>query len=60
MTDEAKARQIADYRGKKQRESELVKSSKVSLEELYQQIKAGDVKELRVVIKATSRARSKL
>ena len=52
VTDEAKARQISDYRGKKQRESELVKSAKVSLEDLYEQIKAGDVKELRVVIKA--------
>src|SRR3989337_3797796 len=52
LTDEAKARQVAEYRHGKQRESELVKSSKVSLEELYSQIKAGDVKELRVVLKA--------
>jgi translation initiation factor IF-2 len=52
VTDEAKARQVADYRQSKQRESELVKSSKVSLEELYDQIKAGDVRELRVVLKA--------
>jgi translation initiation factor IF-2 len=52
VTDEAKARQVADYRQSKQRESELVKSSKVSLEELYDQIKTGDVRELRVVLKA--------
>ncbi|HXG52099.1 MAG TPA: translation initiation factor IF-2 [candidate division Zixibacteria bacterium] len=52
VADEAKARQIAEYRKRKQREAELVKSSKVSLEELYDQIKAGDVKELRVVVKA--------
>jgi translation initiation factor IF-2 len=52
VTDEAKARQVADYRQSKQRETELVKSSKVSLEELYDQIKAGDMKELRVVLKA--------
>ncbi len=52
VADEAKARQVADYRQSKQRESELVKSSKVSLEELYDQIKTGDVKELRVVLKA--------
>jgi translation initiation factor IF-2 len=52
VTDESKARQVADYRQSKQRESELVKSSKVSLEELYDQIKAGDVRELRVVLKA--------
>jgi translation initiation factor IF-2 len=52
VADEAKARQVAEFRHSKQREAELVKSSKVSLEELYDQIKAGDVKELRVVLKA--------
>ncbi len=52
VADEAKARQVAEFRHNKQRETELVKSSKVSLEELYDQIKAGDVKELRVVLKA--------
>lgn len=52
VADESKARQVAEYRQSKQRESELVKSSKVSLEELYDQIKTGDVKELRVVLKA--------
>ncbi|MBI4488470.1 MAG: translation initiation factor IF-2, partial [Deltaproteobacteria bacterium] len=52
LTDEAKARQVAEYRQGKQRESELVKTTKVSLEDLYDQIKAGDVKELRVVLKA--------
>jgi translation initiation factor IF-2 len=43
---------VAEFRQSKQRETELVKSSKVSLEELYDQIKTGDVKELRVVLKA--------
>ena len=52
VADESKARQVADYRQSKQRETELVKSSRVSLEELYDQIKTGDVKELRVVLKA--------
>ncbi|MCZ6626413.1 MAG: translation initiation factor IF-2 [Deltaproteobacteria bacterium] len=52
LTDETKARQIAEYRRGEQRESELVKTSKISLEDLYGQIKAGDVKELRVVLKA--------
>ena len=52
VADEAKARQVAEYRQSKQRETELVKSSKVSLEELYDQIKAGDMRELRVVLKA--------
>jgi translation initiation factor IF-2 len=52
VADESKARQVAEYRQSKQRETELVKSSKVSLEELYDQIKTGDIKELRVVLKA--------
>ena len=52
VADEAKARQVAEFRQSKQRETELVKTSKVSLEELYDQIKSGDVKELRVVLKA--------
>ncbi|HVO27524.1 MAG TPA: translation initiation factor IF-2 [Candidatus Margulisiibacteriota bacterium] len=50
--DEATARQVAEHRRGKQREANLVKTAKVSLEDLYQQIQAGDVKELRVVIKA--------
>ena len=52
VADEAKARQVAEFRQGKLRETELVKSSKVSLDDLYSQIKAGDVKELRVVLKA--------
>jgi translation initiation factor IF-2 len=52
LTDEAKARQVAEHRRSKQRESELIKTSKVSLEDLYEQIKTGNVKELRVVLKA--------
>ncbi len=52
VTDEATARQVAEHRRGKQREASLVKTAKVSLEDLYQQIQTGDVKELRVVIKA--------
>jgi len=51
LTDEGKARQIAEYRETEQREAELAKTSKVSLEEFYDQIKANEVKELRVVVK---------
>lgn len=51
VTDETKARQVAEHRRAKQRETDLVKTSKVSLEDLYDQIKAGDVKELKVVLK---------
>jgi translation initiation factor IF-2 len=52
VADEATARQVAEHRRGKQREADLVKTAKVSLEDLYNQIQAGDVKELRVVIKA--------
>jgi translation initiation factor IF-2 len=51
-TDEATARQVAEHRRAKLREASLVKTAKVSLEDLYRQIQAGDTKELRVVIKA--------
>lgn len=52
VADEATARQVADHRREKQREASLVKTAKVSLDDLYRQIQAGDTKELRVVIKA--------
>jgi translation initiation factor IF-2 len=52
VADEAKARQVAEHRRAKQRESELATTSKVSLEDLYQQIQTGGVKELKVVLKA--------
>ena len=52
VTDEATARQVAEHRRGKQREADLVKTAKISLDELYQQIQAGDVKELRLVLKA--------
>ena len=51
ITDEATARQFAQYRGTQQRDAELAKTSKVSLEEFYDQFKANEVKELRVVVK---------
>jgi translation initiation factor IF-2 len=52
VADEAKARQVAEHRRAKQRQSELATTSKVSLEELYQQIQAGGIKALKVVLKA--------
>lgn len=51
LTDESTARQFAEYREIQQREAELAKTSKVSLEEFYDQIKANEVKELRLVVK---------
>jgi translation initiation factor IF-2 len=52
VADEATARQVAEHRAAKHREASLLKTSKVSLEDLYRQVQAGDTKELRIVIKA--------
>ena len=50
VQDEKKARSIGEYWIRKERERELSKSSKITLEQLYQKIKEG-VKELNVIIK---------
>jgi translation initiation factor IF-2 len=50
--DEKTARQIALTRLQKKREAELSKTSKVTLEKLYEQIQEGQVKELNIVLKA--------
>jgi translation initiation factor IF-2 len=52
VSEERMAKQISLYRQEKIRAKELSKLSKVSLEELYDQIKKGEVKELNVIIKA--------
>jgi translation initiation factor IF-2 len=52
ISEERMAKQISLYRQEKIREKELSKLSKVSLEELYQQIKKGEMKELNVIVKA--------
>ena len=52
VADEATARQVAEHRRTKQREAELAKTAKVSLEDLYSQVQSGEVKELKVVVKA--------
>jgi translation initiation factor IF-2 len=52
VQDEQKARQVAEHRHGKRRDADMTKTVKVSLDELYQQIQTGDVKELKVVLKA--------
>ena len=52
VSEERMAKQISLYRQEKIREKELSKLSKISLEELYDKIKKGEVKELNVIIKA--------
>ena len=52
VEDERVAKEVAQHRHQKIREAELAKSSKISLEQLYARIQEGDVKELKVVVKA--------
>jgi translation initiation factor IF-2 len=52
VQDDQKARQVAEHRRVKQREAEMAKTAKVSLDDLYQQIQTGAVRELKVVLKA--------
>ncbi len=52
VEDEKIAKDVAQHRHHKIREAELARSSKVSLEELYARIQEGDVKELKVIVKA--------
>jgi translation initiation factor IF-2 len=54
VADEAKARHIADYRQGKLREATLARSAgaRITLDQLHEQLKAGEVKELPIVIKA--------
>jgi translation initiation factor IF-2 len=54
VADEAKARHIVEYRQSKHREASLAKtaSSRLTLDQLHEQLRAGEVKELPVVIKA--------
>ncbi len=51
VADEATARQVAEHRREKQRQTELSKPSKISLDDLYKQLEKGVAKELRVVLK---------
>jgi len=54
VADEAKARHIVEYRQSKIREASLAKTagSRITLDQLHEQLKAGEVKELPIVIKA--------
>jgi translation initiation factor IF-2 len=54
VTDEARARHIVEYRRAKLREAALARTaiSRVTLDQLHEQLKAGEVKELPIVIKA--------
>ena len=52
IEDTAKARQISAHRQTKLREAALAKSARLTLEQLHEQMAAGEVKELALIIKA--------
>ena len=52
VTDEKMAKSVSHSRSLKARESELGAHSKISLDKLFEQMSEGDVKELRVVLRA--------
>ncbi|MEA3467778.1 MAG: translation initiation factor IF-2 [Thermodesulfobacteriota bacterium] len=52
VTDEKMAKNVAQVRTLKVRESELAAGSKVSLDTLFEKLSEGDVQELRIVLRA--------
>ncbi|RPI53695.1 MAG: translation initiation factor IF-2, partial [Deltaproteobacteria bacterium] len=51
LSDDKKAREVAEYRHSKIRETELVQSSKVSLENVFEKLREEELKELNIVLK---------
>ncbi len=51
LADEKQAKEIASLRQQKVRETELAKHSKLSLEQLYEKIQMGEVKDLNTIVK---------
>ena len=51
-TDEKTARSVAEKRIAKKKEDEIKLNAKVSLDDLFQRIQEGDIKELNIVVKA--------
>ncbi|MFA7429935.1 MAG: translation initiation factor IF-2 [Rhodospirillaceae bacterium] len=51
VEEESKAREIAEYRQRKEREAHAVKSARGTLDQMFAKIQAGEAKELPVVIK---------
>ena len=52
VESEARAREIAEFRGRRQRDARVVAGSRGTLEEMFTKIKAGEIKELPLVVKA--------
>jgi translation initiation factor IF-2 len=52
LEDEKDAKQVSEHRLQKQRSLELAKTSRLSLEKLYEQMQEGEVQDLNIIIKA--------
>lgn len=51
LSDDKKAREVAEYRQRKTREAELVKGGKVALENVFEKLREEELKELNIVLK---------
>ncbi len=51
LSEEKDAKQVSLHRIQQQRSKDLAKTSKLSLEKLYEQIKEGEVKDLNIILK---------
>lgn len=51
LTDESKAREIADYRQRKAREAQFTIAGRGTLEQMFEKVKAGEAEQLPVVVK---------
>jgi len=52
LADEARAREVAEYRQRSLREKEITTMGRGTLDQMFDQIKAGETKELPIVVKA--------
>ncbi len=52
LADDKSAKQVSDHRAQKQRSKELAKTSRMSLEKLFERMQEGEVKDLNIILKA--------
>ncbi|MBE1236381.1 translation initiation factor IF-2 [Phaeovibrio sulfidiphilus] len=52
VEDENRAREVSEYRRRKEREAQQVRSARSTMEQMFEKIQAGEARELPVVIKA--------
>jgi len=52
LEDEKSAKQVSLHRGQKQRSKELAQTNRLSLDNLFEQMQQGEIKDLNIIIKA--------